>query len=251
VGVEIVRQGLEAVIDSAAAAAPAGSKELLNGVPPVSILCPHETHGKIKTADRVEIEGYAAIRRMIEKYQRTKEWSHPLCIAVFGPPGSGKNFTVKQIVKTVDRKLAEWPLEFNMAQFKNIDDLKTAFHQAQDRALGGEIPLVVFDEFDCATEGATSGLGWLKYFLAPMQDGKFKAGESMYRIGRAIFVFAGGTFDTFEEFKTFVTKDENKKLKGPDFVSRLRGHLVPARAGLEITIGGQDGVNHPRRLGTN
>jgi hypothetical protein len=60
-----------------------------------------------------------------------------------------------------------------------------------------------------------------------MQDRKFKAGESTYRIGRAIFVFAGGvskSWDTFYEQR----KDDEKFFipqKGPDFVSRLRGYL--------------------------
>lgn len=57
-----------------------------------------------------------------------------------------------------------------------------------------------------------------------MQDGKFKgAGESSYRVGRAIFVFAGGTAETFKQFKDEVVEDKNTK--GLDFISRLRGHL--------------------------
>jgi hypothetical protein len=83
--------------------------------------------------------------------------------------------------------------------------------------------LVFFDEFD------TKDFEWLKYFLAPMQDGTFKAGESMYRIGRAIFVFAGGVSKSWSEFcgATRNPEDENKfrRAKGTDFVSRLRGYL--------------------------
>ncbi len=58
-----------------------------------------------------------------------------------------------------------------------------------------------------------------------MQDGKFKAAESegSYTVGRAIFVFAGGTADTFEKFEGNVRKETSAK--GPDFISRLRGHL--------------------------
>ncbi len=89
--------------------------------------------------------------------------------------------------------------------------------------LAKELPLVFFDEFD-STFGEP--LGWLKYFLAPMQDGKFKAGERMYSIGKAIFVFAGGIAHSFYEFYDKRKDDESfKRAKGPDFVSRLRGHV--------------------------
>lgn len=77
-------------------------------------------------------------------------------------------------------------------------------------------------------------IGWLKYFLAPMQDGAFKDGETMHPLGRAIFVFAGGTSSTFAEFAGGNPDDHTpshdfKDAKGPDFVSRLRGSVQPER----------------------
>jgi hypothetical protein len=69
-----------------------------------------------------------------------------------------------------------------------------------------------------------------------MQDGKFKAGESTYRIGRAIFVFAGGICKSWSEFygqqllekgagDKELAKEGFTSKKGPDFISRLRGYL--------------------------
>ena len=160
----------------------------------------------------------------MSKYIGDKQWKTPLSLAVFGPPGTGKSFTIKQILTSVDPRVAEKPLEYNVAQFTEVRDLAQAFHRAQDRALEDEVPLLVFDEFDTDHEG--QWLGWLKYFLAPMQDGQFKFGESMYHIGRAIFLFAGGTTETFAEFyDKHKELKEFKDAKGPDFVSRLRGHL--------------------------
>lgn len=122
-----------------------------------------------------------------------------------------------------------------------MQDLKNAFHQAQDRVLGGEVPLVVFDEFD--SHFKSERLGWLKYFLAPMQDGKFKAGESMYRIGKAIFVFAGGISWTFSEFyDQQKDMDDFKDAKGPDFVSRLRGHLNISGINPSLRRNGQNAL---------
>lgn len=88
-----------------------------------------------------------------------------------------------------------------------------------------------FDEFDSDYNGS---LGWLKYFLSPMQDGKFMEGETIHPIGKAIFVFAGGTSSTFDDFCGDGMFDEEAKVqfkrafqnsKGPDFVSRLRGFV--------------------------
>jgi hypothetical protein len=58
-----------------------------------------------------------------------------------------------------------------------------------------------------------------------MEDGTFKPAEAneSYRVGKAIFAFAGGTAETFEKFQEYV--GENKEVKGPDFISRLRGFL--------------------------
>ena len=77
-----------------------------------------------------------------------------------------------------------------------------------------------FDEFDSPFDGK---FGWLRYFLAPMQDGKFREGETMHPIGKAIFVFAGGICSSFTEFSSEAAKEP--AAKGPDFVSRLRGYV--------------------------
>ena len=96
-------------------------------------------------------------------------------------------------------------------------------------SLRGKIPLVFWDEFDTSLEGMP--LGWLRYFLAPMQDGSFLEGQVTHPIGRAIFVFAGGTCEKMEEFGTGLDdepyKNERlfKDIKGPDFKSRLKGFI--------------------------
>ena len=211
----IVRNGLRSTVKAQGTDEPA--EMLTPHTPPLIVNCPYEVHGKIKTAYHVEIDRFASMRRVIERYLSDDRWTSPLSIAVFGPPGSGKSFTIQQILGTVDPDLAKRPLEFNLAQFEAVNDLATAFHKVQDEAITGQVPLVFFDEFD------SKDFMWLKNFLAPMQDGKFKAGESTYRIGRSVFVFAGGLSESWEDFTLNVSKAKN--LKGPDFISRLRGHL--------------------------
>lgn len=189
---------------------------------------PKGIFGKLLTIDRGEIESYQAIRNLMLEYIAKKETGNPLCIAVFGQPGSGKSFGVKQLADSIAGDKVT-PLEFNLAQFSHINQLTGAFHQIRDVALKGNLPLVFFDEFDASFEN--NKLGWLKYFLAPMQDGVFKEGELLHPLGKSIFVFAGGTSHTFEAFNepdkypSAHTKGEYIQQKGVDFVSRLRGFI--------------------------
>jgi len=180
--------------------------------------------GKLKTVDRAEIESFRSIRNLMQEYINSTSYRRPLSIAVFGSPGSGKSFGVTEVAESIAPGNIE-RLEFNISQFRQPDDLVNAFHRVRDIALSGKIPLVFFDEFDSPFE---KKLGWLKYFLAPMQDGKFRDEGTMHPVGKSIFVFAGGTYSTFESFSTDLeneNKQEFKDAKCPDFISRLRGYV--------------------------
>ena len=177
--------------------------------------------GNLLTVDRQEIESYRSIRNLVAEYAGQKQASRPLSIAVFGTPGSGKSFGVTEMAKSLLPGQIE-PITFNLSQFDSADDLISAFHQVRDVGLSGKIPLVFWDEFD--TSLRETSLGWLRYFLAPMQDGKFQEGQISHPIGRAIFVFAGGTSSSMAEFDKGTEKDFTSA-KGPDFVSRLKGFI--------------------------
>jgi hypothetical protein len=180
---------------------------------------------KLLTVDRQEIESYRSIRNLVAEYSNQKDVTRPLSIAVFGTPGSGKSFGVTELAKSLLPDVIK-PVTFNLSQFDNPDALLAAFHQVRDIGLEGMLPLVFWDEFDTTLQKAP--LGWLRYFLAPMQDGKFQEGQISHPIGRAIFVFAGGTSASMAEFNKETDeekKEEFKKAKGPDFVSRLKGYI--------------------------
>jgi hypothetical protein len=221
-----------------------GTEKALSSVPIAS-------YGAFLTADREEIERINGIKKLIVTYLQNPQDRKPLSIAVFGPPGSGKSFSIKQLAAELgfDKKSIQ---TFNLSEFKkDSQELQVAFQKVRDASIQGNVPLIFWDEFD------SNNLDWLKEFLAPMQDAEFRAGSIVHPLGKAIFVFAGGVFSSFEEFEektriekneitNNVTKELDKKdrsykvgmqqtenispnpyagKKAQDFISRLRGYV--------------------------
>jgi hypothetical protein len=184
---------------------------------------PQLSFGNLTTIDRQEIESYQNIRNLILNYTLSDN-VRPLSIAVFGAPGSGKSFGVTEIAKNILPGKVE-KIEFNVSQFTDNVELGAAFQQVRDITLNGKLPLVFFDEFD------SDKLRWLKSFLMPMQDGKFKDESGEHPLGKCILVFAGGTSANFEQFTRPMTAGNTEEqqtfrdLKVPDFISRLRGTI--------------------------
>ncbi|NLX96915.1 MAG: hypothetical protein GXY83_12130 [Rhodopirellula sp.] len=195
-----------------------GPKKALRGVPKAR-------YGGYSTVDRQEIERINAVRALIDEYCGNRSDLRPLSIAVFGQPGSGKSFAIKQLGKSLfgDKNPV---LEFNLSQFADdsLEHLYEAFHRVRDASIRGTIPLVFWDEFD------TDNLAWLRHFLVPMQDAEFRSGSDTHVFGKSIFVFAGGTKHSFAEFDCSRAqgrqeREEFRNCKGPDFISRLRGYI--------------------------
>lgn len=198
-----------------------GPTELLRHVP----VC---RYNNLTTVDVNEIENYNTIKMLLDDYAEQCESAElgesiqPLSIAVFGYPGSGKSFGVKQIAATSGNFSVS---SINLSQIEKPAELFQALDESLTGAEGG-IPLVFFDEFDSDRAGISRG--WLRYFLAPMQDGEYSLQGKIKKISKAVFVFAGGTAHSFNEFlpgEDEMRKAEFQKIKGPDFVSRLKGIL--------------------------
>lgn len=198
-----------------------GPENLLKHVP----VC---HYNNLVTVDLNEIENYNTIKMLLDDYAEQcsgagpGESIQPLSIAVFGHPGSGKSYGVKQIAATSGNFAVA---AINLSQLENSFELFDALDVALMSA-GGSIPLVFFDEFDSDRNGISRG--WLRYFLAPMQDGEYSLNGRIKTISRAVFVFAGGTAHSFSEFLPEDDEEqflEFQRVKGPDFVSRLKGIL--------------------------
>jgi hypothetical protein len=207
---------------------------------------PAANFGALRTYDRREIEHYRALHTLLRDYLREQAPPRPLSFAVFGPPGAGKSFGVKEVAASLKGQPGCKEVEtltFNLSLYQKPDELAAAFHLVRDVALKGKVPLVFFDEFDTALDGVP--LGWLRCFLSPMQDGEFLDRGAPHPVGQAIFVFAGGTCATFEEFiKHRGMKDKYfKAAKGPDFLSRLRATLGIPSLNFATALGPVSGTD--------
>jgi hypothetical protein len=188
-----------------------------------------------------------AMHDLIRQYVARPDPRRPLCLAVFGPPGSGKSFAVEQILNELNLTLTT----VNLTQVSDANDLGEVLARAANpagsrsepsgivptlrRLLGSnggssaastgasKVPVIFFDEFDAPRDGAP--YGWLAWFLAPMQDGKFLYNGDVITLRRAVYVFAGGTALTMRQFSDFGPQRDFQRAKGPDFISRLRGFL--------------------------
>lgn len=195
--------------------------------------------GHLRTTDPAEIDPVITLHNVMDSYVSRENVLRPLCIGVFGPPGSGKSFAVKQVAGVISRKFDGNPFdyfEFNLTQFASPDEINSAIDPVRASVAQGKVPIVFWDEFDCRFDD--NEFGYLRYFLPSMQDGVTYVHGIPYHIGRAIFVFAGGVKASWEGMEQLLDGSGSdlqmiKTLKIPDFMSRLR--VVLDIDGIEIS----------------
>ncbi|PLX51173.1 MAG: ATPase [Desulfobulbaceae bacterium] len=199
--------------------------------------------GHLRTTDPAEIGPVLTLQSVMDSYVSKESFQRPLCIGVFGPPGSGKSFSVKEVARVIGQKFDSNPFdffEFNLTQFSDPNEINSSIDLIRASVAKGKVPITFWDEFDCRYDH--NEFGYLRYFLPSMQDGVTYVHGTPYYIGRSIFVFAGGVKSNWEGMEKLLATDdpiklqEAKTLKIPDFMSRLR--VV-----LDI-----DGINIPDNL---
>ncbi len=195
--------------------------------------------GHLRSTDPAEIGPVLTLQTVMDSYVTKETYQRPLCMGVFGPPGSGKSFAVKEVARVIGRKFDNDPFdffEFNLTQFAEPDEINSAIDLVRASVAKGKVPITFWDEFDCRYDGHE--FGYLRYFLPSMQDGVTYVHGIPYYIGRSIFVFAGGVKTSWQGMEDILGKASPqelqlaKTLKIPDFMSRLR--VVLDIDGIEI-----------------
>lgn len=188
--------------------------------------------GQLFPFTRDEKDQLQSLRDIVVRYVGQRSPPHPLCFVVFGPPGSGKSFAVKQIRAEILKGILNPKLKLpytiiNLTQLSDSAALARVLAQIAGEQDEDTVPIVFFDEFDGPKNSAP--YGWLSWFLAPMHEGEFLHEGAIVRLKRAVYVFAGGTATTIDEFSKPHNLTAFRLAKGLDFISHLRGFLdVPS-----------------------
>ena len=203
----------------------------------------------LELVDRREIEGFRSVHNLLRdvvcaigskhssrtqaQAQDTGPRRHrPLSIAVFGPPGSGKSYAVSVLAESAhERNGSVMARTFNLAAADGLEQFAEAIKWARNQQKFGVTPVVGLDEFDCQFQ--QEELGWLKHFLRMMEhwESPDERKPKVDRVGDApILFFMGGTSYTYRDFLRVNSGAKEQELKfarakGPDFVSRLSGHI--------------------------
>ncbi|KAH0846597.1 hypothetical protein AYO21_10460 [Fonsecaea monophora] len=148
--------------------------------------------------DRHEIESFRTISNFLREYLRSP-MPRPLCIALFGPRGSGKAFAALQVAEAASKGHKVRTLQIDLSQFNSASDLLTAFHSVRDLSLSGFMPLVYISGFDHSFAG--SPLGWLPHLLPVMFNGFFSDNGVSRPVGAAVFFFGATSTRTYDEFR--------------------------------------------------
>ena len=198
------------------------NKIIYDGIVKTSIGCPILKINNFISIGKSEIESISAVKNLIYNYLYNKNQIKPLNITVFGQPGSGKSYCVKEIANSISNNSIPF-LEYNLSQYddSSLSYLIKIFHDIQNYTILNKIPIIFIDEFD------TNNYQWLKYFLMPMQDGVFIENGVKRPLGKCIFVFAGGVNHNKDDFDKVIKEDTNKARdnKIPDFKSRIKGYI--------------------------
>ena len=90
-------------------------------------VAPIVKYAELVVVDRREIEGFRAIQRLMNQHilsVENEQNARPLCLAVFGPPGSGKSYAVKKINESLAKRTTKVLEPFNLGQFTSVKELE-------------------------------------------------------------------------------------------------------------------------------
>jgi DNA polymerase III delta prime subunit len=164
------------------------------------------------------------VRHSIKTYVKKHRPKRPLNILLAAPPGAGKSFLIKEIIKALEQENIKKITNgaFNQASFEEIyisaldgaEELFSMFRRVQSLNLEYKIPVVFFDEIDSVINEHPV----YSKLLAPMWDGQFYIGKEKFLLGPAIFFFAGSNLSCEDVSEKILKK--NKKISYEDYCTK-------------------------------
>jgi len=184
-----------------------------------------------KTAIEKEI---ARLQELIRTYVDNKP-QRPVNILLWAPPGSGKSFFVKNVLKEEWPGLAEGLIEINAAQMSRPEELTVALRHVTSKIAESGRAAFFLDEADTDLPATEANL--YPYLLMPMWDGEYLSDGNRMNMKQLIWftaVSSGASLDDFMQKASSLPK-------GKDFLSRIHRQLslppLDARAQLLVFLG--------------
>lgn len=159
----------------------------------------------------------------IKSYSTDNSRKRPLNILMVAEPGSGKSHFVKCLAEYLKGYNVS-PVLFNMATFKDPDDLIQPIESVRNLKVQDKLPILFIDEFDSDKTN-------YPILLPLLWDGEVQLGNRNLKLGKLIIILAGSdqkVISTIENAQKMQinesdSKDETKLF---DVLSRINGGLI-------------------------
>ncbi len=174
------------------------------------------------------------MRRLIDGYLATFRPERPLGIAIFGRSRQVASAWLEELLRSIPGAKSLRSFEVDISVIDDNSQLNAFFSLLEMHSTNGLVPIGIVHDFD------SQSCKWLRYFLGPLADGVFTR-ESNERgaLGPCIFIFSTSSTTSFDVFAPqHRSADDSSsrnfhEQKGPDFVSRIRGHVDDVRPAFD------------------
>lgn len=153
------------------------------------------------TVNRAYEDQLVLMNGMIRNYFADKTLRRPLSYLILGPPGAGKSFFMKCLVKKLRKDEAERSTDneaggpprlfdlqaVNLSEVVDPRELHKLYEQIRRNSKLGVNTITLIDEVDVQWANGSA----IKHLINPMYDGEFWDGAEKKEFGRCAFFFAG------------------------------------------------------------